>query len=100
MIRDAQTAKLALDLTDQADKLLMKSIEMVRANCSDEEFRSYRRAMSHVVGPLFFLVMEPIYGLHPSLAPPDTPREFTEAWAKNKYPSELKPGIDKDDPVA
>jgi hypothetical protein len=99
MIRDAQTAKLALDLMDQADKLLMESIELVRVNCSDEEHKSYRRAMAHVVGPLFFLVMEPIYGLHPSLAPPGTPREFTEAWAKNTRASELGPANDDDKPA-
>jgi len=40
--------------------------------------------MAHVLGRLFFLVMEPIYRVHPSLAPPDTPREFSDAWNRLK----------------
>jgi hypothetical protein len=38
--------------------------------------------MAHVQGRLFFLVMEPIYREHPSLAPPDAPQEFLDAWKK------------------
>jgi hypothetical protein len=95
MIQDVQTAKRALEraleLMEGAHKMLMESIELVRTNCSDEEYKAYRGGMSHVVGRLFFLLMEPIYRQHPSLTPPDTPREFVEAWAKKKFPEELKP---------
>jgi hypothetical protein len=80
MISDAQTAKLALDLMNKADSALMESLDLVRANCSDEEYKGYRGAMSHVLGRLFFLLMDPIYRQHPSLAPPDAPPEFVRAW--------------------
>jgi hypothetical protein len=92
MIQDVNTAKRALELIEQADKLLIESMDLVRSGCSDEEHKDYRRGMAHVTGRLFFLVMEPIYRQHPSLAPPDTPPEFLEAWAKGNSPREQEPG--------
>jgi hypothetical protein len=90
MIQDAKTAKRALELMEQADKLLIESLELVRSRCSSEEYSRYRGGMSQVVGRLFFEVMEPIYRQHPSLAPPDTPQDFLDAWAKGKFPGELR----------
>jgi hypothetical protein len=90
MIQDAETAKRALELMEQADKLLIESLELVRSRCSDEEYTDYRRGLAHVTGRLFFLVMEPIYRRHPSLAPPDTPKDFIDAWREGKFPGELK----------
>jgi hypothetical protein len=47
-----------------------------------EEYEAYGRAMAQVTGRLFFLVMEPIYCSHLSLAPPDTPPDFLERWRR------------------
>jgi len=82
MIGDKQKAKAALDQMERAHKLLMGSLQFVKANCSDAEYKSYRAGMAQVLGQLFFLVMEPIYRQHPSLAPPDTPQEFLTDWGK------------------
>jgi hypothetical protein len=81
MIQDAKTAKRALELMEQADKLLIESLELVRSRCSSEEYSRYRGGMSQVVGRLFFEVMEPIYRQHPSL-PPDTPQDFLDDGRK------------------
>jgi hypothetical protein len=92
MIRDAQTAKRVLDLMDEADKRLVESLEIVRTGCSDEEYKAYQAAMAQVAGRLFFLLMEPIYCEHPSLAPPDAPSDFVERWKKSKAAAELDLG--------
>ena len=82
MIRDKQTASDTIELMERAHRLLMDSLRFVKANCSDDEYKLYRAGMSQVLGQLFFLVMEPIYRQHPSLAPPDTPQEFVTEWSK------------------
>ena len=82
MIRDETIAKSALDLMNKAHTVLMDSLKLVQDNCSDEESRQYQTGMAHVLGRLFFLLMEPIYREHPSLAPPDTPKDFIDAWKK------------------
>jgi hypothetical protein len=82
MIRDAETARQAVELASQANKLLVDSVELVRSKCSKEEYEAYGRAMAQVTGRLFFLVMEPIYCSHLSLAPPDTPPDFLERWRR------------------
>lgn len=85
MIRDAKTAKLTLALMTEAHKLLMDSLAVVKSNCSQEEYKAYEMGMGHVLGRLYFLLMEPTYCQHPSLAPPDTPSDFiNDYWAKNK----------------
>jgi hypothetical protein len=73
MIRNAGLARQAVELARQANKLLIDSLEFVRSNCSSEEYEAYKHGIAHVAGPLFFVVMEPIYRVHHSLAPPDTP---------------------------
>jgi len=78
MIRDAETARQAVELVEQAHKLLMNSLGLVRSNCSTEEYESYRLGITQVAGRLFFLVMEPIYRAQLSLAAPDTPADFLE----------------------
>jgi hypothetical protein len=82
MIRDKQTAITAIELMERAHKRLMDSLQFVKANCSDDEYKLYRAGMSQVLGQLFFLVMEPIYRQHPSLAPSDTPQEFVTKWSR------------------
>lgn len=80
MLRDAATAKAVLDLLSKAHVLLMDSLKLVGDNCSEEEHREFQAGMAHVLGRLFFLIMEPIYRDHPSLAPPDTPQDFIDSW--------------------
>jgi hypothetical protein len=82
MIRDKQTASAAIELMERAHKLLMDSLRFVKANCPDDEYKLYGAGMSQVLGQLFFLVMEPIYRQHPSLAPSDSPQEFMTEWSK------------------
>jgi len=88
MIRDADMARRTVGLAEQANKLLGNSLELVRSNCSKEEYEAYRRAMAQVTGRLFFLVMEPIYRAHLSLAPPDTPADFLERWRRGEGATE------------
>ena len=83
MIRDAEIARQAVGLAEQANKLLGDSLELVRSNRSKEEYEAYRRGMAQVTGRLFFLVMEPIYQAHLSLAP-DTPADFLDAGAEGR----------------
>jgi hypothetical protein len=82
MIRDKATAKSVLDLVNKGHRLLMDSLKLVEAKCSEEEYKEFQSEMAQVLGQLFFMVMEPIYREHPSLAPPDTPKEFMDSWAK------------------
>jgi hypothetical protein len=83
MIRDETVAKNVLGLMNKSHNLLMDSLKLVEANCSDEEYKAFQSEMAQVLGQLFFLLMEPIYRKHPSLAPPDTPKEFRDKWPKN-----------------
>ena len=80
MIRDDEVAKGALSLSENAHKLLMESLALVREKCTPEESKEFQGAMAQVLGRLFFLVIEPIYREHPSLAPPDTPQQFLDSW--------------------
>jgi len=82
MLRDKETARAALKELESAHKLLMDSLSLVKTNCSREEYEAYRVGMSQILGRLFYLVMEPIYRQHPSLAPADTPEDFLTEWTR------------------
>ena len=71
----------ALSLIENANGLLIKSLALVREK-SPGEYEEFRGAMAQVLGRLFFLVMEPVYRQHPSLAPVDTPKEFLDSWTQ------------------
>lgn len=81
MIQDDALAKDALSLIENANGLLIKSLALVREK-SPGEYADFRDAMAQALGRLFFLVMEPVYRQHPSLAPPDSPKEFLDSWNK------------------
>ncbi|HEY6254149.1 MAG TPA: hypothetical protein VI685_29695, partial [Candidatus Angelobacter sp.] len=83
MIKDEAIAKSVLDLMNRSHSLLVDSLRLVEAKCSDKEYTAFQSEMAQVLGQLFFLVMEPIYRAHPSLAPLDTPRDFLDRWHKN-----------------
>lgn len=82
MIRDDAIAKQATDLMNKANTLLMDSLKLVRESCPEEEYKEFQTGMAHVLGRLFFLLMEPIYREHPSLAPADTPKDFVDRWGE------------------
>ena len=84
MIRDVETARQAVELVQEAHKLLMDSLALVRGNCSKEEYEAYRPGITQVTARLFFLIMEPIYRANLSLAPPDTPPDFLERWRRGE----------------
>jgi hypothetical protein len=81
-----------LDLMNKAHVLLMDSLKFVQENCSPEEYKEFQAGMAHVLGRLFFLLMEPIYMEHPSLAPSDTPKEFIESWRKRSSEDSMVTG--------
>jgi len=82
MIRNEETAKSALELMNAAHKLLMDSLKLVEEKCPNEECKEFEKRMAHILWQLFSVLMDPIYREHPSLAPPDTPKEFLEAWRR------------------
>jgi hypothetical protein len=82
MIQNEHTARETLEALEKAHKLLMGSLGMVKNRCTEEEYKAFRSGMAQVMGQLFFLVMEPIYREHPSLAPPETPQEFLDQWKR------------------
>lgn len=82
MIRDRYTAGETLETLEKAHKLLMGALGTVKSRCTEEEYKAFRSKMAQVMGQLFFLVMEPIYREHPSLAPPETPQEFLDQWKR------------------
>ena len=63
-------------------------VEQVRAKCSAKKYDEYARAMSHVLGHIFFLIENAIFCQHPSMAPPDFPKSFIKKWAKTRGNSE------------
>jgi len=80
MIRDECTARETHETLEKAHKLLTDSLAMVKDRCTAEEYKAFRSGIAQVMGRLFFLVMEPIYRDHPSLAPSETPQEFHDEW--------------------
>lgn len=82
MISQTEHAKCALAMMTEANEILMNSLQYVKEKCSDQEYTEYQAGMAQVVGQLFFLLMEPIYQQHPSLAPTDTPKQFMDRWKK------------------
>ncbi len=84
MIRDEIIAKQVLRLTEDARALLIKVLEVVRANCTEQEMHEFESGIAQVKGQLFFNVMEPLYREHPALAPADTPPQFIERWNRSK----------------
>ena len=85
MIRDDAVAKDALSLMENAHALLMQSLALVREKCDQDESNEFRVAMAQVLGRLFFLVMEPIYREHPTLAPPDSEKSRLHAISKGAH---------------
>jgi len=69
MIHDKQIAKRMLDLMDAISHQVNESIREVQEQCTEEEFKAYRRGAGLVMGYAFTDVMVPIYEKHPDLKP-------------------------------
>jgi hypothetical protein len=70
MIRDKELASRLLALLKQISDDLNESIREVQEQCTDEEFKAYRRGAGMVMGYAYTDVMVPIFLDHPDLVPP------------------------------
>jgi len=88
MIQDARIAKRTLRLLQKAKGPLWESLQVVKVNCSAEEYDEYARAMSHVLGRIAYLLENTIFCQHPSMAPAGFPKSVLKTWAKARGNSE------------
>lgn len=65
------------DVAEAINKLMLEygaklneSVKLVMESCSSSEFESYRVAVGQIMGTMLVDVMNPIYGEHPDLRPP------------------------------
>jgi hypothetical protein len=92
MVENARTARRALELLDKAlldrelpDKRstqLMESRDRVRTSCPDGQYQAYRAGIAPLIGPLFFLGMQPLSIEPPALTPAAAPRRPVAGRAK------------------
>lgn len=54
LIRNRDTAKLVLELLDGSHFQLMESLRLVRANCPDQEYNTYRASIASILADVFF----------------------------------------------
>ena len=69
MIHDKELAKRMLDVMYAISDQVNESIREVQQQCTEEEFKAYRRGAGRVMGYAFTDVMTPIYLEHPDLKP-------------------------------
>lgn len=48
---------------------LTESLRLVRENCTDDEYVTYRAVVAKLMGDMLLDVMNPIYAEHPDLKP-------------------------------
>ncbi len=68
---DSETARQVLDLAHGAGALLDRSIQKMMDNCPQEEFLEYRKAVGHIMGAIYFDILQPLYERYPDLVPPE-----------------------------
>jgi hypothetical protein len=64
--------ELAERIVSRLHKVTMEideTIAIVQKECTDEEFREYRRAAGHAMGYLFTDIIRPIFQEYPELMP-------------------------------
>ncbi len=71
MINDHNIAQQVSRLMLEYGKKMDASVELVRRNCSVEEFETYRRAVGKIMGYMLLDVMNPLYERHPDIKPVD-----------------------------
>lgn len=64
-----ETAKQVGDLMINIQSKLNESIIVVQNNCSDEEFKQYRKTVAYIMGDIITDIMNPIYKEYPDLLP-------------------------------
>jgi hypothetical protein len=69
VIHEKELAKRMLDLMEAISAQVNESIREVQQQCTEEEFKAYRRGAGRVMGYAFTDVMAPIYQEHPDLKP-------------------------------
>ena len=65
---DETAAKLVLYL-QAANAELARAVQLVKDECSADEFEAWRMRLAEVLGALFIDVLDPLYRERPSLAP-------------------------------
>ncbi|GEM_PF-217208 len=78
MIKDKEVAVPLDKLMKEITKEINESIILVQEQCSEEEFKTYRRAAAQVMGDIFLDIMNPIYNLHPDIIPDEMKDIITE----------------------
>ncbi len=63
----AEVTKDLIEISARLDK----TAGFIKANCSDEEFRTYRHAVGVAMGEIYLAILEPLFKEHPSLIPAD-----------------------------
>jgi hypothetical protein len=65
-----------IDVAERLSRLMLRlsanldqSIAYVQDNCSDVEFKEYRRAVGRIMGEIYVEIEEKIWKEHPSLRP-------------------------------
>jgi hypothetical protein len=67
----SQAVDLMLEYGRKLDELLI----LIQRNCSDEEFKRYRKAIGYIMGYMLTAVMNPIFEEHPELRPEELTEE-------------------------
>ena len=73
MIQKLEVASQINSLMLEISEKVNESIRLVQAECSDEEFKSYRRAAAYILGYAYTDVLVPLYEYHPDLKPEGMP---------------------------
>jgi hypothetical protein len=69
MVEDEGIAKQISDLMVEFGGRLDGSVALVKENCSEDELKTYRRAVGTIMAEMLFQVMNPLYKRHPGLKP-------------------------------
>ena len=69
MIQKKDIAKEISDLMVETHANFVESVMLVKKNCSNEEFETYRKKIGRIMGIIFTDIMNPIYKIHPELNP-------------------------------
>ena len=70
MIADRSVAEKVSTLMVEFGARLNESVATVQASYSESEFSAYRAAVGRLMGAMLLDIMNPIYGQHPDLKPP------------------------------
>jgi hypothetical protein len=69
MIKNREIAEKISALMLQLGAEIDNSIALVKGNCTEEEFVTYRKGAGKVMADILLEIMNPIYDVHPDLKP-------------------------------